>query len=415
MRTLLSGLMTVALAAGGAGLAADSSATTAVSRLTATPFALGGSAFGTLVRGGQLPASSVPTAYDAIGCTNKAGVEKENHLASVNVPGLGQVSGAATRVWTEDKGGAVSEYSLHTIAKVTIADSPLGSLSIEGLRTKTRAWHDASGFHASADTAIGEITFTPPVGPAQTLPIPTPGQPLTVPGLATIAVGHVNKMVAPGGARTGADAAFIKVIPTDTAAHVGHAQSQIGSPIRIGLFHGRSYATKITALDDNVSSGPQPIMYMACQGTYGQVKKKSIAGVNLPGALDVDGLRVEQSSSQTEKLAKGYEKASIAKVNLGDGALVITGIEAVANVSRRHTGVTANANGTTIGSIVANGQPMAFPDTGVLEIPGVAKLENKVVTRSKTGISVIALRLTLLDGTGAVVNLGFVELKIGKA
>jgi len=415
VRTLLSGLMTVALAAGGVGFAADSSATTALSSLTSTPYALGGSAFGTLARGGQLPANSAPTAYEQIGCTDKGGVSKENHLASVTVPGLGNVTGAATKVWTEAKNGSVSEYSLHTITKVTLADSPLGSLAIEGLRTKTRAWHDTTGFHASVDTAIGSITFTPPVGPAQNIPIPSPGQPVTIPGLATIAIGHVNKAVGLGGARIGADAVFIKDIASGTEAHVGHAQSRIGSPIRSGLFHGRSYATKATALADNVSSGPQPILYMACQGTYDQVKKKSIAGVNLPGALDVYGLRVEQRSSQTDKLAKGYEKASISKVNLGNGALVITGIEAVANVSRRATGVKANADGTTIGSIVANGQTMAFPDTGVLNIPGVAKLENKVVTRSKTGISVIALRITLLDGTGAVINLGFAELKIGKA
>jgi hypothetical protein len=44
----------------------------------------------------------------------------------------------------------------------------------------------------------------------------------------------------------------------------------------------------------------------------------------------------------------------------------------------------------------------------------VAKLERKVVTRSKTGLKVVALRVTLLDGSGAVVDLGEAKLNIGR-
>ena len=48
----------------------------------------------------------------------------------------------------------------------------------------------------------------------------------------------------------------------------------------------------------------------------------------------------------------------------------------------------------------------------MIEIPGVAKLERRVVTRSATGLRVVALRITLLDGSGAVVNLGEARLQI---
>ena len=48
----------------------------------------------------------------------------------------------------------------------------------------------------------------------------------------------------------------------------------------------------------------------------------------------------------------------------------------------------------------------------MLEIPGVAKLERHVVTRTATGIKVVALRITLLDGSGAVINLGEAQLQI---
>jgi hypothetical protein len=48
----------------------------------------------------------------------------------------------------------------------------------------------------------------------------------------------------------------------------------------------------------------------------------------------------------------------------------------------------------------------------VLEIPGVAKLERGVVTRSRHGLAVIGLRVTLLDGSGAIVNLAEASLRI---
>jgi hypothetical protein len=59
-----------------------------------------------------------------------------------------------------------------------------------------------------------------------------------------------------------------------------------------------------------------------------------------------------------------------------------------------------------------NGREQAFPKSGVLKIPGLVKLERAVVTRSPRGISVIGLRITLLDGSGAVVDLAEARLRI---
>ena len=58
------------------------------------------------------------------------------------------------------------------------------------------------------------------------------------------------------------------------------------------------------------------------------------------------------------------------------------------------------------------GQRQTFPRTGVLEVPGVARLERAVVLRTRRGVSVIGLRITLLDGSGAVVDLAEARLGI---
>jgi hypothetical protein len=83
-------------------------------------------------------------------------------------------------------------------------------------------------------------------------------------------------------------------------------------------------------------------------------------------------------------------------------------------VTRTSSGWVRTAKGTRLGSITANGQTQTFPPSGVITIPGVAKLERKVVSKSTTGITVIALRVTLLDGSGAVINLGEAKLKISR-
>jgi hypothetical protein len=416
MRRLLSGLMGITVAIGGAGVLAGSAPSPAnAATTTPTAYALGGSGFGTLVRGGQVPANSAPTAYEAIGCTNRAGVTKTSHVAAVKVPGLGTVSGVATKVWTEAKGDTVSSYSRHTIADLVIASSNVGKLHVEGLTTKTRAWHSSTGYHATAKVDIASITFTDSNGKSQNFAIPTPGNPIVVPGLASLTIGNIAKSVSSSASRVGADALVVKVFPTKTESHVSHAQSQIAGKVALGLFHGRSYAEKANAIQNNVTNSPHPLLYMACQGTRGMVQKRSIAGVNLGDQVVVDALKSEQSSTNGTKAASGYEEASVAKANIGNGQIVVTGIVGRANVTRLNSGVTSDIKGSSILKVVVNGQEQQFPNSGVLEIPGVAKLEQNVVQHYKTGISVIALRVTLLDGSGAVVNLGFAELKVGRS
>jgi hypothetical protein len=417
MRRLLSGLMGITVAIGGAGLLAGSAPSPA-NAVTTTPtaYALGGGGFGTLVRGGQAPANSAPTAYAAIGCTNRAGVTKTGHVAAAKVPGLGTVSGVSTKVWTESAGDTVSSYSRHTTEDLVIASSDVGSLHVEGITTKTRAWHNSTGYHAAGNVDISSITFKPSGGDTQNVEIPTPGNPVTVPGLAKLTIGSIAKSVGSSSARVGADGLVAKVFRSDTEAHVSHAQSQIAGKVALGLFHGRSYAEKGNGVQGNVTNGAHPLLFMACQGTRGLVQKRSIVGVNLGDQVQLDGdLRAEQSATNATKAASGYEQSSVAKADMGNGQVVATGIVGRANVTRLNSGVKSDIKGSTIGKVLVNGQERQFPDSGVMEIPGVAKLEQNVVKRYKTGISVIALRVTLLDGSGAVFNFGFAELKIGRS
>ncbi len=393
------------LAAGGPGFAGSAPH-------RATSFAFQGTGFGTRVNGGQIPASSSTTSYQHLGCTNLAGRDKSNDVAHVKVPGLGTASGVKTRTWTTLRHGVAAVHSSHSIADLTVASSGVGSLTIDAIHSVSKAFHDGSGFHSTTATTVGDLTFKPTTGPRQTFPAPTPDQPITIPGLATITLGRSSRQHGSLGATASANALVVDVVATGTLVTIAHTRASIGAGLTSGVFRGHSNATRVvTALTDLAHSGPQPLSLMGCLGTRGHLVTKSIAGVTLGGQLVVKGLSSSQRASQDAR-AHGFEQASIARINLGHGQLVVNGIVGRATVAQTAHGLARSAKGTRLGSITAGGKTLRFPRTGVLEIPGVAKLERHVVTRSKTGIKVVALRLTVLDGSGAVINLGEAQLQV---
>ena len=384
-------------------------------RTTATSFALRANGFGTLLTGGQVPAGSDRTAHAAIGCTNRAGRQAGNHEAEANLPGLGTLSGVTTRLWTDKDGGVVGSYARHSIAAVRLADSSVGSLRIDGVTSYSAAFHDDRGFHARTTVDIARVTLTTPDGESQELTVPAPGQPLVVPGLAEISLGRSQTRDDAGGAVAKAQALRIHVIPTDTTVRIANVATGIAAGIKSGRFAGSSSGTDLEALDDHVSSGRTPVVTMPCQGTDGDVRTASIAHADLGHNVIARGLNARQWSKQTMQRAEGVEQGSIARVSIGGGQLVVTGIVARAHVARDGGKVLRSANGSQIAKVLVNGEVQRFPSTDTLVVPGIAKLERNIVDRSATGLRVTALRVTVLDGTGAVLNLGRASLAIRSA
>ena len=380
-----------------------------------TPFAYRAVTYGSRVRGGAIPASSGTTSYQAIGCTNVAGVNKTNEIASVELPGLGVAKGVDTRSWTERSNGVYSSYSTHDIAKIVLAESSFGELAIQGLSSSSRAYFDSTGFHADTKTQVASITFTPTNGTPQSLAIPTPGQPIVIPGLLEIRIGSEKRVADGSHAKASADVLEVLLVPTSTKVRVAHTAAQLARGVKRGLFSGLSAATQVTALDNLVKSGPQPLTRMPCQGTQGKEKGKNVAAVNLLPLIQVGAASTRQMGTQRPGRAWGYEEARIAKVDLGGGQLVITGIQARANVERTREGVTFDSKGTKFLTATVNGTEYSFPELDGLSIPGLVEIETGVVEELPSGLDVVAVRLTLLDGTGAVIDLGHARLLIAGA
>lgn len=381
---------------------------------TPTEFALRSSGFATDVKGGQIPASSGATALAVIGCTNKAGIDRSNDLASTQIPGLGTVSGTKTRTWTSQSGDEVAVTTQHRVAEVVLSDSPLGTLSLSAITTTARASHDRAGFHAQTSTDLGGLTFTPPGGAPQELKLPLPGKPITIPDVATISLASTWTREKGDRARAFANGLLVHLLPTDTRVRVAHAGAEIFSGVRHGVFAGSAYGVSGAVGGELVGLGRNPVQRVPCQGTGGEVRTSSLAGIDLAGQVKIGAMTSEGLGSQTDKETWGFARAKVADVDLG-GALRIEGIVAQAMVERKGKRVIRSSDGSSLGAVTVNGERKYFPDTGPLEIPGVAKLEPLIVQRLATGLKVIGLRVTLLDGTGAVIDLATARLRIARS
>jgi hypothetical protein len=414
----------LALAAAGTFALAPADATTSSARAGAKPqptaFALGATGYGTRVRGGQVPAGSGSTAYEEIGCTNNAGVRHENHELKEELPGVGTASQVATTVWTQQKNGVVSSKSRSTIARIALADSPAGSVTLEGIKSVSTAYHDSSGFHAVTSSSVASITLTDPSGATTPIDVPTPGQPADIPGVATITVGSSVRHASADGARAVGDAILIRSAASGSRAKIAHTVAHIDGGIKSGIFGGFAAGSQATGLGGGASSGRTPYQPMPCQGTDGDVQTSALSSADLGGQAVVSGLEDRQLGKQTKERSSGFEQARVAKIDFGDGQLVVKGIKGRVEVIRSGANlgkVERHAEGS-IGSITANGETMEFPDTDTLEIPGgVLRLKRDIVHKIRGGIEITALRITVLKGTsaGAVIELGQARLRIHKS
>lgn len=403
-------VLTGSLLITGADAAGPGGAPHARTRVHHTDFALRASGFGTWIRGGQLPASSRDTAFQVIGCSTRAPVTRGNHELEAKLPGLGKVSGVWTRVWTRESHGVVSSFAENTIDRIVLARTGVGRVQIKAITAFAHSYHDRRGFHARTRTTIGSLQLVTPVGTRE-FDVPAPGRPVTIPGLGSIALGRSSKQVGRDGARALANS-LVVTLASGTRVDVGRASAQTLRGAKHGTFRGYSAAVDARALDDNVTVGRTPLSRMPCQGTGGELRRKAVARLDLGDQIRLAGLTSQKIGTQLPRRSVAHERGAVARLDLGDGQLVVRDIVGRANVMRTKGRVVRTARGTRVGSVTANGEEQTFPRTGVLEIPGVARLERRIVERSRSGVSVIALRITLLDGTGGVVDLGTAKTAI---
>lgn len=378
-----------------------------------TAYALSASGYASRVDGGNLPAGSGKSAFAVIGCTNLAGLSTSRSAVSIPIKDLVTISGARTRAWTTEVGGKVSAWSSHKIAKATFVNiAGLGTLSLDGIASLTHSYHDATGYHATTTSSVGSITLTL-LGIPVDFDIPPIGQTLSIPGVADISLGAGTTNENAAGASATNDAVKIDFVPSDTTIYLAHAHSQISGGVRSALFRGTSSGVSVNALDGALRVAKQPFLVMKCRGTGGHEVDNNTAAVDLGALGSASGLATSEWAKQTTTKARSWQQADVAGISLAGGALQISGVTGRASAAYNVDGsVTTSTAGTTVASVMLNGEALTLPPQGTLDIPGIASLTTDVESQITNGVSVIALQITMLDGTGATINLAAVRTQI---
>ena len=128
--------------------------------LVITDFGLQTSGWSTQVSGGDVAARSGPTGLAVVGCTRNAGVHNYNKTLAVGLPAVGplvQVGVTETHAWTNSTGDTVSSNAVNDVSTVTIGDPATSALVFDGVQTRSRAFHDATGFHRSGAVTVASV------------------------------------------------------------------------------------------------------------------------------------------------------------------------------------------------------------------------------------------------------------------
>lgn len=385
-------------------------------KLRSTRFAFRANGYGTSVEGGALPVESSRTAVSSIGCTNLLGKDNSNTVVDADVPGLLQVGTVDSTTQTKRVKGRTTSIGKHKVADVAIGVPGLLTLGISAVNTVAKAWHGPDGYDSRARTSLGRITLGLPGGLEQTLPLPSPEQPVTVPGLLRIQLGRTIEKANQTQARSYATGLEVKIIPTGTVVKISRSAAKIEEGERGGIFNGAGAPVQVSLLGDLVKVGQAVVQRMPCLGTGGERLEEAAATVDLAGAIRIEGAQGTTRTTQNRRKnkAKAVATATVGRVDLGGGTLVIDAIRSKATAVRTSKKVRRSSDGTTVGSISFNGQSFALPDLDGIEIPGLARIETDVRTRTPYGMRVVALRISLLEGTeiDSVVDIGLAKVKI---
>jgi hypothetical protein len=386
------------------GVAAASAAEPVV-----TDFALSANGYSTDVRGGVLPLQSGRSGFAGTGCIRLANTEVANDTAAINLPadrGIVRVGATTTRAFTSKQGATVSSHGHNDVANVLVGDKSVAALQINGIRTRTRAWHDASGYHRHEAVQVARVTRW--VGGEQNEVVSIAphtdlnGAQLGIPGLATLTFGLKAGSVSDNAAFANAIALRIDLEATATTITVGSATARIQGGAVNGVMNGEVWGSQLTGLGGVLNSGRTAQIELPCLGTKGAYKVQRVAGVGLPGVVTLGEIisSVRGSQGPGEPWAQGVSTVTRASF-IGRG-LVVTGIRAEGVVKRRPDGsFLRHAVGTTVGTIEVAGRQFDIPLPGrTLVIPGVARITRGVVEKpGNNSIKVVGLRVELLQGS----------------
>ena len=359
------------------------------------------SAHGSFITGNRVLGSG-KTAHSAI-CTTQFPKRSGNNVAG-SKPTLAPVAdlgGVETTNVTSRPGGVKTITSTARVARGSLFE---GRVTFAGLHSESSVAKTPRGFSLGHDVDLVELAID-----GNEIPIGRNLKPATyrVPGLGSL---HVNFQKSRRGATSARSLTEVLrlELPDGTSVRIGRSYAKMHGA-SLGTFRGSAWGSDVTALD-LISSGRTGHQPLPCRGTNGKVLTNDTANAGIPGVVRVG---TTTSTAQTKRVgrrgAKAITSANVADVKIAGGRITLDAIRSRSTVVRRSNGSVAKHPFSRVLGLEIDGEAHALPVDGrALVIPGLAKIETALVTKSKRNLGVTALRVTLLEGYEhpVVINLG---------
>jgi hypothetical protein len=403
-------LIALAVAAGSAGLAVAPSADAAVggSRGRPTHYAMTAAADVGHVLQFQTPPPPTNGAVGArVVCTNRVGQRDTETAVSVDLRGVA-IHDATSVAWTSRVGHKTVASSRETIGRVDVVEPSIGTVTLSGIGSLSQVWHGRHGFRHVSRATLGSIVLHPLSGDDVTYPVPTPGHPVTIEDAVRVGVGRAEGNRTEHGALARLDAVSVRLLnETLTKFKLGHSQARIQGGVGRQLYGGIALPGLGHDSSGPLDSARKSVETVPCVGSGGGLSGNTVYGRSLSDTVTARRVAAYQRSGpDAAGRPTAFVKSEIRKVTI-EGGLEIFGIHGHARSIWSNRGYLLSGRGSVVRRVMLNGTRVPLHGRDPVNVGGIAILRPLIVKKDKGSIEVTALRVTMLDGSGQVFDLGF--------
>ena len=365
------------------------------------------------VIGGDVPAGSGQTAFSVIGCTNQAGIDHTQHQGRRRPRRGMRLSNVKTRTWTDQarRHGLVVQPA--HIEKVVLADTALGSLYLDGRRL------DLSRLAQRR---------------AASTPRPQRRRPTSCSTRSSAAADHVRSRCParrsrfPASPRSRSATAPRPSEPPwstaprwtpsrcmssrpSTTVYLAHSAATIRAGAPTALYRGSAFGAQGRRAEGVVTSRRVPQRHHAVPRNRRRTRTDAASSKStLRPACAPRSCARPRGPATTRGAVLRHQHRQGGSESLSATGLVVTAIHARAHVHKAGTALRQEHNGHDARrDHLQRRRAWSSPRPACSRFPGVAKIESNIVHQTRTSIAVTALRVTLLDGRLATIDIGYAE------
>lgn len=361
-----------------------------------SPYGASAGAYGSTISLADGTARSGHSAITTLGCTTRAGVDRQNTTDRSNLSTAGTAGATSTRTRTvRPDGGGLASVSDSKVAGLDLFGGALTAKTVHTTATVTGGstlTNTGSTIFDDLEIAGHRIDFQP-----------KPNQTLSLPGIGTVTLNAQKASTADGETTQTVNGLEVKLfkgnpagLPAGSHVVVGHARAALhdvaSAPLR-----GLAYGSEITN-GDTVVSTRSFAQILPCEGTDHHPARNRGAGLDVVRALHVGAVTSTATGATAADGSHATTRSSVADVALLRHLVTARAVTAVAHIAGSGGDVRSSERGSHIVGLRVAGKPVDVSrqrNTAIKLPAGIGTLYLDRVTTSPNGLTVHMIDLHL--------------------